>query len=261
MSGRIQSRRRTIVVPAFLIMLAVFTGSLGAQSVLKVGIATEPASLDPQYSTTGATQQASQQIFETLVARDKNLQMAPGLAVSWKEVDPLTWELKLRQGVKFHDGKDFNAVDVVFSLKRIPRVPDSPSSYKRNVAVIKDSVVVDNYTVRLLLKSPSPQLALDLSFVYVLPSTTPVDASIEDFNKGKFVIGTGPFKFVEWVRGDRLVLDKNPNYWGRKSSMTASYSARSPTTPRAWRPSSQETSTLSTRCRPWIRTGSARIRA
>ncbi len=218
MNGRTQSKRRTIVVPAFLIMLAVLTGSLGAQSVLKIGIATEPASLDPQYSTTGATQQASQQIFETLVGRDKNLQMVPGLAVSWKEIDPLTWELKLRQGVKFHDGKDFNAADVVYSLKRIPRVPDSPSSYKRNVAAIKDAVEVDNYTVRLLLKTPSPQLALDLSFVYVLPSTTPVEATIEDFNKGKFVVGTGPFKFVEWVRGDRLVLEKNPLYWGRKSS-------------------------------------------
>jgi peptide/nickel transport system substrate-binding protein len=211
-------RRRLLAALAASALLIGAAGSVSAQSVLKVGISTEPASMDPQYSTTGATQQASQQIFETIVGRDKNLRMVPSLAVSWKEVDPLTWELKLRQGVKFHDGKDFGADDIVYSIKRSPRVPDSPSSYKRNVAAIKDVVAVDAHTVRILLKTPSPQLSMDLTFIYVLPSTTPADASIDDFNKGKYVVGTGPYKFVEWVRGDRLVLDKNPLYWGKKSS-------------------------------------------
>jgi peptide/nickel transport system substrate-binding protein len=218
MKGRVGMRRRLLAALAASALMIGAAGSVSAQSVLKVGISTEPASMDPQYSTTGATQQASQQIFETIVGRDKNLRMVPSLAVSWKEVDPLTWELKLRQGVKFHDGKDFGADDIVYSVKRIPRVPDSPSSYKRNVAAIKDVVAVDAHTVRILLKTPSPQLPLDLTFIYVLPSTTPADASIDDFNKGKYVVGTGPYKFVEWVRGDRLVLDKNPLYWGKKSS-------------------------------------------
>jgi len=218
MKGRVGMRRRLLAALAASALLIGVAGSVFAQSVLKVGISTEPASMDPQYSTTGATQQASQQIFETIVGRDKNLRMVPSLAVSWKEVDPLTWELKLRQGVKFHDGKDFGADDIVYSIKRIPRVPDSPSSYKRNVAAIKDVVAVDAHTVRILLKTPSPQLSMDLTFIYVLPSTTPADASIDDFNKGKYVVGTGPYKFVEWVRGDRLVLDKNPLYWGKKSS-------------------------------------------
>ena len=218
MNGKFALKQRWIVVLAAVVMIVGATGALGAQSVLRVGNATEPASLDPQYSTTGATQQASQQIFETIVGRDKNLQLSPSLALTWKEVDPLTWELKLRQGVKFHDGKDFGADDIIYSIKRIPRVPDSPSSYKRNVAAVKDVVAVDNYTVRILLKTTQPQLPLDLSFVYVLPSTTPVEATIDDFNKGKYVVGTGPFKFVEWVRGDRLVLEKFAAYWGRKSS-------------------------------------------
>jgi len=218
MNARFETRRRTFAVCAALVFFVGMTGIAGAQSVLRIGNATEPASLDPQYSTTGATQQASQQIFETIVGRDRNLRVVPSLAVSWKEIDPLTWELKLRQGVKFHDGKDFGADDIIYSIKRIPRVPDSPSSYKRNVTAIKDVVAVDSHTVRLLLNTPSPQLTLDLSFIYILPSTTPVDATIDDFNKGKYVIGSGPYKFVEWVRGDRLVLDRNPAYWGQKSS-------------------------------------------
>jgi len=215
MKGRFWSLGARLPLAALL----VFAGALAfAQTTLKIGLATEPASLDPQFSTTGATQQASQQIFETIVARDRFLQPAPGLALSWKEVDPLTWELKLRPNVKFHDGKAFGADDVVFSIKRIPGLADSPSSYKRNVAVIKDAVAVDPLTVRLLLKSASPQLALDLSFIYVLPSTTPATATTEDFNKGLYVNGTGAFKFVEWVRGDRLVVERNAAYWGRKSS-------------------------------------------
>ncbi|HOX30724.1 MAG TPA: ABC transporter substrate-binding protein [Spirochaetales bacterium] len=203
--------------PLFLAAALSLLGSaLGAQATLKVGLATEPASLDPQFSTTGATQQASQQLFDTIIGRDKNLQPEPSLALSWTQVDPLTWEIKLRPGVKFHDGKDFGSADVVYSVNRIPRLPESPSSYKRNVAAIKDCVAVDPLTVRFTLKSPSPQFPLDLSFIYVLPRDTPSDATVEDFNKGKYVVGTGPFKFVEWVRGDRLVLERNRGYWGRK---------------------------------------------
>jgi peptide/nickel transport system substrate-binding protein len=213
-----QPRRMFPVAITPILAASLFCLGAGAESVLKVGLATEPASLDPQYSTTGATQQASQQIFETIVGRDRFLQPAPGLALSWTQVDPLTWEIKLRKGVKFHNGKDFTAEDVVFSVKRIPLVPDSPSSYKRNVAAIKDVVAVNPTTVRFLLKTPSPQLPLDLSFIYVLPSTTPAEATLDDFNKGKYVIGTGPFKLVEWVRGDRLVVEKNAAYWGKKSS-------------------------------------------
>ena len=214
-----QHRTSAVSLPSILASLLICAGGPAwSQKVLKVGLATEPASLDPQYSTTGASQQASQQIFETIVARDRFLQPAPGLAVSWNQIDPLTWEVKLRKGVKFHNGKAFSAEDVIFSVKRIPRVPDSPSSYKRNVAAIKEVVEVNPYTVRFTLKEPSAQFPIDLSFIYVLPSTTPLDATQDDFNKGKCTVGTGPFKLVEWVRGDRLVVEKNASYWGKKSS-------------------------------------------
>jgi peptide/nickel transport system substrate-binding protein len=207
------------VTPLIVAACLSFLGSAAwAQATLKVGLATEPASLDPQFSTTGATQQASLQIFDTIVGRDKNLQPEPSLALSWTQVDPLTWEIKLRPGVKFQDGKDFSSADIVYSVNRIPRLADSPSSYKRNVAAIKSCVAVDSLTVRFSLKAPSPQFPLDLSFIYVLSKDTPLDATTEDFNKGKYVVGTGPFKFVEWVRGDRLVVERSRNYWGKKPS-------------------------------------------
>lgn len=200
-----------------LILLILFAAcfTLSAQT-LRVGLATEHEALDPQFSTTGATQQASQQIFETIVNRDSSLQTKPGLAVSWKMIDDLTWEIKLRRGVKFHDNSDFNADDIVFTLARIPKVSDSASSYKRNIAAIKETVVVDPYTVRFLLSKPSPQLPIDLSFIYVISNTIPADAITDDFNKGKTAIGTGPYKLVEWVRGDRFVVERFDSYWGVK---------------------------------------------
>ncbi len=213
-----KSRRSLALVAAVSAALFLFAASAGAQSTLKMGLTAETLSLDPQFSTTGSTQQVSQHIFDTLVTRDKNLQIAPGLALSWTEVNPLTWEIKLRQGVKFHDGRPFTSADVLASIARIPNLQDSASSYKRNIAAIKETVAVDAYTVRFLLKTPSPQLAMDLSFIYVISGATPATATTDEFNKGKYMVGTGPFKFVEWVRGDRLVLEKNPDYWGKRSS-------------------------------------------
>ena len=111
------ARGMGIAAKVFFLVFIVFlvsAQSMSAQTILKVGVSTEPASLDPQYSTTGATQQASQQIFETIITRSQNLRMSPSLALSWKTIDPLKWELKLRQGVKFHDGKEFGSDDIVF---------------------------------------------------------------------------------------------------------------------------------------------------
>ncbi len=209
---------RSVNIVAMAIALVFCAATAHAQSVLRVGLTAETLSLDPQFSTTGSTQQISQHVFDTLVKRDRNLQIAPGLAVSWTEVNPLTWEIKLRPNVRFHDGRVLSSADVLATIARIPTLQDSASSYKRNIAAIKETIAVDPLTVRFLLKNPSPQFALDLSFIYVISGATPPGATTDDFNKGRYMIGTGPFRFVEWVRGDRLVLEKNPGYWGRVSS-------------------------------------------
>lgn len=83
-----KSRRSLALVAAVSAALFLFAASAGAQSTLKMGLTAETLSLDPQFSTTGSTQQVSQHIFDTLVTRDKNLQIAPGLALSWTEVNP-----------------------------------------------------------------------------------------------------------------------------------------------------------------------------
>lgn len=205
---------RLAMVP-FLLFLAV---SVAGAAELKIGSATEPSSMDPQYSTVGANEMISQHIFDTLVFADQNLQLEPGLATSWTMLDDLTWEIKLRPGVKFHDGSEFNADDVVFTIERIPTVKESPSTYERNIKSIAEIVVVDPLTIRFKMKKPSPMFPLDMRFIYIISNELPKDVKSVDFNKGGAAIGTGPFKFVEWVPGDRIVLERNDDYWGQKSS-------------------------------------------
>ena len=96
---------------------------------LRVGLKSEPSSIDPHYHNLGPNNGFATHIFGALVGSDENQQHYPDLAVSWKPVDDTTWEFKLRQGVKWHDGSPFSADDVLFTVERAQNVPNSPSSF------------------------------------------------------------------------------------------------------------------------------------
>ena len=100
---------------------AFFCGAAAAQT-LTIGVRAGPDSIDPHFTATGTHAEALKHVFDTLVWSGDKLQLEPRLATSWKAVDPTTWEFKLREGVKFHDGSDFTAEDVKFSIERIPIV-------------------------------------------------------------------------------------------------------------------------------------------
>lgn len=182
---------------------------------LTVGRQTEPASLDPHFSRTGPNQMTATHIFDTLVDFDANIQASPGLAESWKQLDATTWEFKLRQGVKFHDGSDFDAQDVLASITRVPWVPNSPASFAANVKNIAETVMVDPFTLQFKLKKADPNFPGAIGLVYIVADQA-VEAATDDFNSGKAAIGTGPYKFVEWKRAEKLVLKRNDGYWGNK---------------------------------------------
>src|SRR5262245_934504 len=94
---------------------------------LIIGSATEPSAIDPLFSRTGNNQNIAQSVFDRLVQTDATINMEPALAVSWTNIDPTTWQVKLRDGVKFHDGNPLTADDVIFSLNRAKNVPNSPA--------------------------------------------------------------------------------------------------------------------------------------
>jgi len=184
---------------------------------LKVGLQSEPSSIDPHYHNLGPNNGFATHIFGTLVGSDENQQHYPDLAVSWKPVDDTTWEFKLREGVKWHDGSAFNADDVIFTVERAQNVPNSPSSF---VTYLKGKTFskVDDYTIRIKTAAPYPLMPNDMTTVKIISAKAGKGASTEDYNSGKAAVGTGPYKFVEWVPGDRIVLERNDNYYGTKAS-------------------------------------------
>jgi peptide/nickel transport system substrate-binding protein len=194
---------------------AMFCMPLAAQAeTLTIGYGSEPSSVDPHYHNLTPNNSMSAHIFSRLIEQDEKQRLTPGLATSWKPIDDLTWEFKLRKGVKFHDGSDFNADDVMATVKRAPNVPNSPSSFALYLKG-KTFEKVDDYTVRVKSEEPYPLMAVDVSTIHII-SDKAADATTEDFNSGKAAAGTGPYKFVEWVPGDRLVLERNEAYYGTK---------------------------------------------
>nr|WP_321460215.1 ABC transporter substrate-binding protein [uncultured Cohaesibacter sp.] len=190
--------------------------SVYAQDLI-LGLRAGPDSIDPHWSTLGSQAEALRHIYDTLVDVDEKLQLKPGLAVSWAPVDDTTWDFKLRQGVKFHDGSDFTAEDVKFSIERIPVVtgPMPMTLYTKYV----DSVeIIDDYTIRIHTKGMAPALPNDFTRLFVVPSETGMEARNEEFNSGKAAIGTGPYKFVSWQPKGDLVLERFDDYWGGKAA-------------------------------------------
>jgi peptide/nickel transport system substrate-binding protein len=184
---------------------------------ISIALSADVTSIDPHFHNLTPNNNVSNHIFEALVAKDARGQLRPGLAESWRTIDDLTWEFRLRKGVKFHDGSDFTAADVAFSLDRVPTVPNSPSPFTTYSKQIVEKIVVDPYTIRFKTAAPYPLMANDMSTIMIVSSRAAKGAGTEDFNSGKAAIGTGPFKFVRWQKGDRIELARYEGYWGAKS--------------------------------------------
>lgn len=185
---------------------------------LKIGVSTDSSSLDPHFAATAGNIVVSSHFFDCLVHVDPSGKYVPGLAVGWRAIDATTWEIKLRKDVKFHDGSDFVADDVVFSLERPAKIVNSPgpfTSYTKSIASIQ---VVDPYTLRLKTTEPYGPLPGDLSSIFIVSKKTAANATTEDFNSGKAMVGTGPYVFAGYKRGEGVTMTKNPNYWGDKSA-------------------------------------------
>ncbi|MET0346764.1 MAG: ABC transporter substrate-binding protein [Casimicrobiaceae bacterium] len=190
--------------------------ALAAAAALTVGLGTDVTALDPHYHNLTPNNNVASHVFGYLVDRNEKSQPIPGLATEWKTIDPTTWEFKLRKGVKFHDGSDFTAADVVASIERVPRVPNSPSPFTAYTKQIVKIDIPDAYTIRFKTATPYPLMPSDLTQVAII-SKQFVNASTDDFNSGKAAIGTGPYKVARYVKSDRIELARNDAWWGGKT--------------------------------------------
>ncbi len=195
-------------------LMAAAAGPAPAQE-LRMGISASITSMDPHFHNLTPNNNITSHIFDRLVHQDEKQRPIPGLAESWKVLDDTTWEFKLRRGVKFHDGSEFTAEDVVASMKRVPWVPNSPSSFRGSIGAIVSAEIVDPHTIRFKTERAYPLLAIDINNMRIVTRKF-AEAPTADFNLGKATIGTGPYKFVEFLPGDRVVLERNDAYWGPK---------------------------------------------
>ena len=184
-------------------------------------------SLDPHGSNDVQSSNVQSNIYETLIVRDKNGELAPGLAESWTQVDDLTWEFKLRTGVNFHDGEVFNAEAVKKNFDRIldPEVASPRAFLYEMVSEVK---VIDETTVQFVMEYPFSPLLAHLTHNgggIISPKSIDADyaAITDDVKAGSVIstnpVGTGPFVFDSWTPDSELKLVKNENYWGTPANI------------------------------------------
>jgi peptide/nickel transport system substrate-binding protein len=155
-------------------------------------------------------------IYDTLLTRDKQLQITPRLATAYKLVSEKVWEVKLRSGVKFHNGEPFDANAVKFSFERIYR-QDFKSPQKGWFSTIDRVEVVDPITVRFHTKVPDPAMPARMTLMYQLAPK--YVAQVGDVQANLKPVGTGPFKFVEWSKNERIVVEANDEHWTGKPAV------------------------------------------
>ncbi|MFO7547089.1 MAG: ABC transporter substrate-binding protein [Trueperaceae bacterium] len=179
---------------------------------LTVGMQTDPVGLDPHITNATSTRNMLENVYDTLVAFDSSLRIVPALAESWTVSDDgLVWTFDLRDGVTFHDGSPLAASDVEFSIERI-KDPAIASPRADDFAVVAAIDTPDADTVVLTLSEPFAPLLSKLAFSLNVIVSEDVVAEHGDLQQ--VVIGTGPFRFVEYLPQTRLVLEKNDAFWG-----------------------------------------------
>ncbi len=213
------------VIRPVLLLLALAGPAMAAD--LKVGTQNTPT-LDPHFLLQDSNIAYNQHIYGALLDTDEHGRTVPDLAVSWEPrvVDtavgtaPPAWRFHLRRGVTFHDGSPFTADDVVFSLQRVPNVPNNPSSYAGQLLGVSAVRAIDDLTVDIETAGFQPMLPAQIAKLAIVSRRVAEHATTEDFNTGRAAVGTGPYR-VSGVQGkDRVFLERFEGYWGPKPDWT-----------------------------------------
>jgi peptide/nickel transport system substrate-binding protein len=199
-----------------VLLAAAFCVAASAANAQTLTIAAQsvPTAMDPHFHRANSNNALLRQVFDPMVDYDSQGRVVARLAESWRIVDDRTWEFRLRDRVRFHDGTPLQAEDVAFSFERLPRVPNSPGSFASAVRTISGVTIVDDRTLRITTNEPSPYLDAELTAVMILSRKLHENASTADFNTGRAMIGTGAYRHVSYVNGERLEVERSPTFWG-----------------------------------------------
>ncbi len=216
MSARHQSRGTRILLAA---VLAGFLAGTASAQTLTIGVRAGPESIDPHFTATGTHAESLKHIFDTLVWSGDQLQLEPRLAESWRVISPTVWEFRLRRGVRFHDGSEFTAEDVKFSIERMGVIagPNPVTIFVRQVREVR---IVDSHTVHVETNGPAPTLPNDFIRVFIVSHRAAAGLTQENanqaFNSGRAAIGTGPYRFVSWTPREEMVMERFDGFWGER---------------------------------------------
>ena len=207
-------------IAVFALVAALAAAAAPAQT-LRWASQGDPQTMDPHSQNESMTNMMNGQVYETLVGRDRQLGTVPALALSWEQTAPLTWRMKLRPNVKFHDGTPFTADDVVFSIQR-GREPTS------NIAVYANAVgtpvAIDPLTVEFRLATVNPIFLQHLNALWIMSRswcekhkvTRPLDFKNKEESYASFnANGTGPYMLASRAPGIKTTYKRNPAWWGR----------------------------------------------
>ena len=210
--------KRLLLATALLALLAAGAPDACAQDAehLTVGVRAPIVTLDPALSGLGPMHGYYANIYDSLIELDAQSHLIPGIALSWRSVDDLTWEFKLRPGVRCHDGSTLDAASVKSSLDRLPTVPNSDNLTAGRLRLVKQLDIVDPLTIRMITAKPYPGLLAALPDFHLVCASVPVTATTADFDSGKDAVGSGPYRSVKWQRGQGWELERFDGYWGPK---------------------------------------------
>ena len=207
-------------IKIFFAILFVFVSTHSFAKTIKWSMQGDSLTLDPHAQNEGPTTQVSRQVYEALVTRGLDMSIEPQLATDWKTTDPNTWVFNLRKDVKFSDGTDMTAKDVVFSILRAKQ---PTSDFKEYISTISDVKEIDNYTVQVSTSKPNPILLNQLSNIFIMSKKWSIDfgATVsqnwdggEETFSATNAMGTGPFKITLREPNTKTVFERNSNWWG-----------------------------------------------
>ena len=194
------------------LLLAAVTAAHAQPVQITIALPAEATTMDPGRSTQVLTVNYFVNLYDTLTRWDTALKLQPGLATSWKSLNDTTWEFTLRPGVKFHDGSPFTAEDVKATLER--NLVPGKTVVVAGFATIQAVEIVSPTTVRIVTKKPDPLLLVRMAQMgsQILPARLTTDDGVKQLARRP--VGTGAYRFVEWVKDERLVMEANRDWWG-----------------------------------------------
>lgn len=197
---------------AVVLVLAVTSLAAAQPAQIVISQPAEATTMDPGRSTQVLTVNYFVNLYDTLTRWDSALVLQPGLATSWKAVNDTTWEFTLRPGVKFHDGSPFAAEDVKATLER--NMQPGKTVVTPGFTTIEVVQVTGPLGIRIITKKPDPLLAVRMAQMgsQILPARLITDDGVKDLARRP--VGTGAYRFVEWVKDERLVMEANRDWWG-----------------------------------------------